>query len=141
MSTEFIAVLGTLLGALVGGAINYVSSRSVKSREWQLALARDQAQLRQRLYAEFLIEAQHLVVQSREDKIRSLSELNALTAKFAEIRLVAYQPLVEASKAVADYALTSHAAQPATEVAEFFALTDRFILAARNDIETILKNV
>ena len=72
--------------------------------------------------------------------IRSLSELNTLTAKLAEVRLVAPQSLVDASKAMADYALTSHAAQPAAEAAEFFTLTDRFILAARHDIETILKN-
>ncbi len=138
MQSEVIAVLGTLSGALLVGLINYFSNRSVKNHEWRLALARDQVAGRQKLYAEFLVEAQRLVVQAREDKISSLTDLNALNAKFSEVCLVAPQSVIEVAKKLADYAITSHAVQPASEVADFFALKSDFIEAAREDLAKVL---
>lgn len=138
MTAESIAVLGTLLGALVGGLLNYLSSRSVKNHEWRLALARDQAATRQKLYAELLVEAQRLVILAREEKINSLTDLNALNEKFAEVSLVAPDSVVESAQKLADYAITSHSAQPAKEVADFFKLKTEFIAAARQDIARIL---
>jgi hypothetical protein len=127
MPTELIAVLGTLFGALVGGLINYFSSRSVKNHEWRLSLAKDQAVSRQKLYAELLVEAQRLVIQAHEEKISSLADLNTLTGKFAEVSLVAPDTVVEAAKKLTDAALTSHSAPPAKEVADFFKLRAAFI--------------
>jgi hypothetical protein len=135
---EILAVLGTLLGALVGGLINYFSSRSVKNHEWRLALAKDQVASRQKLYAEFLVEAQRLVVQAREEKITSLADLNALNSKFAEVSLVAPDGVVEAAQKLTDSAITSHSAQPAKEVADFFKLKMSFIAEARQDIARVL---
>lgn len=138
MPSEVIAILGTLSGALLVGLINYFSNRSVKNQEWRLALARDQVASRQKLYAEFLVEAQRLVVLAREDKISSLTDLNALNGKYAEVCLVAPRIVVEEAKKLADYAVTSHAVQPAKEVADFFALKERFIAVAREDMTKVL---
>ena len=138
MPPEAIAVLGTLFGALAGGLINYLSSRSVKNHEWRLALAKDQAVSRQKLYAEFLVEAQRLVVQAREEKISSLADLNALNGKFAEVSLVAPDRVMETAQKLADAAITSHSAPPATEVTDFFKLKAAFIAAARQDIARVL---
>lgn len=138
MSSELIAVLGTLFGALVGGLINYVATRSMKNHEWRLALARDQAASRQKLYAEFLVEAQRLVVQAREEKVSSLSDLNVLNGKFGEVSLLASDSVIEAAKKLADYAITSNSRQPAKEVVDFFKLKEAFIAAARQDIATVL---
>jgi hypothetical protein len=140
MPSELVAVIGTLFGALVGGSINYFSSRSVKSHEWRLALARDQAQSRQKLYAEFLVEVQRLVMQAREEKIKSLSDLNPLNGKFAEVSLLAPENVIDAAKHLADYAITSHCAQPASEVTNFFAVKQSFVVVARKDIESILRD-
>lgn len=138
MPPELIAVLGTLFGALIGGLINYFSSRDVKNHEWKLSLARDQAAFRQKLYAEFLVEVQHLVVQAREEKITSLADLNALNGKFAEVSLVAPDSVVEVAQKLADYAITSHSVPPAKEVADFFKLKTAFIATARQDIARVL---
>lgn len=138
MPSETIAVLGALSGVLIGGLINYLASRSVKDREWKLAVAKEQSAIRHRLYAEFLTETQRLVVQAREEKISSLAELNMLNGKFAEISLVAPGGVMEAAKKLADYAITSHCAQPAKEVADFFKLKEAFIAAARDDIAGVL---
>ncbi len=138
MPSETIAVLGTLSGVLIGGFINYLASRSVKNHEWKLALAKEQSTIRHKLYAEFLVETQRLVVQAREEKISSLADLNMLYGKFAEVSLVASGMVVEAAKKLADYVITSHSAQPAKEVADFFKLKEAFIAVARQDIAEVL---
>jgi len=138
MPNELIAILGALGGVLVGGLINYVATRSVKHHEWKLALAKDQIASRQKLYAEFIVEAQRLVVQSRENKISSLVDLDQLNGKFAEVSLVAPETVVLAAHAVADYAQCSHAAESAAIVSNFFTLRQKFIDAARKDIASIL---
>ncbi len=138
MPSETIAVLGTLSGVLIGGFINYLASRSVKNHEWKLALAKEQSAIRHKLYAEFLVETQRLVVQAREEKISSLADLNMLNGKFAEVSLVASGMVVEAAKKLADYVITSHSAQPAKEVADFFKLKEAFIAVARQDIAEVL---
>ena len=91
MPSEVVAVLGALAGVLIGGLVNYFTHRSVKNHEWRLALARDDAARRQKLYSEFLVEAQKLVAQAREEKLTSLCDLNPIYGKLAEIRLVAGQ--------------------------------------------------
>ena len=138
MPSETIAVLGTLSGVLIGGFINYLASRSVKNHEWKLALAKEQSTIRHKLYAEFLVETQRLVVQAREEKISSLADLNMLNGKFAEVSLVASGMVVEAAKKLADYVITSHSAQPAKGVADFFKLKEAFIAVARQDIAEVL---
>ena len=138
MPPEVIAIVGTLSGAVVVGIINYFSNRSVKNHEWRLARARDQISVRQKLYSEFLVETQRLVVQSREEKISSLSDLNPVNGKFAEICLVASEVVIEEAKKLADYAITSHSVQPAKEVANFFTLKESFIAAARIDMAKAL---
>ena len=138
MPPEVIAIIGTLSGAVVVGAINYFSNKKVKNHEWRLALARDQISVRQKLYSEFLVEAQRLVVQAREEKISSLSDLNPINGKFAEISLVASEVVIDEAKKLADYAITSHSVQPAKEVANFFTLKESFIAAARKDMAKVL---
>ena len=138
MAPEITTTIAALGGTLVGGLINYLSSRSVKNQEWRLSLAKDQAASRQKLYSEFLVEAQRLVIQAHEEKISSLSDLNALNGKFAEVSLVAPDSVVEAAKKLTDAAITSHSVPPAKEVADFFKLRAACIAAVRQDIASVL---
>jgi hypothetical protein len=138
MPADITAVIGALSGVLIGGLINYFASRSVKNHEWRLVLAKEQSTVRHKIYAEFLVETQRLVTQAREGKITSLSDLDLLNGKFAELSFVAPDRVLEAAKKLADYAITSHGAQPAEEVAEFFKLREVFVATARKDIATTL---
>ena len=138
MQSEVVAVLGTLGGVLLTGTINYFSNRNGRNHAWRLALARDQVAIRQKLYAEFLVEAQRLVVQAREERVTALRDLNAMNCKFAEVCLVSSVPVIEVAKKLANYSLTSQAVQPADEVANFAFLKDCFIAAARVDMARIL---
>lgn len=78
MPSELIAVLGTLLGALIGGLINYFANRSAKKHEWSLALAKDNIALRQKLYSEFLVETQRLVIIAADKKVSSASDFSSV---------------------------------------------------------------
>lgn len=138
MPNELIAVLGALGGVLVGGLTNYVATRSVKHHEWQLALAKDQVATRQKLYAEFLVEVQRLVIQSRENKISSLADFDPLNGNFTEVSLVAPETFVHTARAVTDYAVCSHSIDSAATVPNFFVLKQVFIDAARKDIASTL---
>jgi len=104
---KLIAVVGTLSGALLVGVINYFSNRGAKNHEWRLALARDQVAIRQKLYAAFLVEAQRLTMQGREEKISSLSDSNEMNGKFSEVCLIASDAVIVEAKKLADYAVTS----------------------------------
>lgn len=138
MRTDVIAILGTLGGALVVGLINYFSNRSVKNLEWRLTLARERTAGRQKLYAEFLVEAQHFVALNRANKITSLAEQDGLNGKLAEVCLIAPAGVIEEAKKLVQYAITSSAQQPAKEVADFDELKKNFIVAARDDMALIL---
>ncbi|MGY6276734.1 hypothetical protein [Methylomonas sp. MgM2] len=78
ITSEIVAIAGALAGVLLGGLINYFASRSVKNHEWKLAIAKEQSVVRQKLYSEFLVEAQRLVIQSHDEKASTLNELNVL---------------------------------------------------------------
>lgn len=138
MPPEVVSILGTLGAVLVGGFISYLAGKSTKKHEWRLSIARERAASNQQLYAEFLVEAERLVMEEREDKISSLSDQSPMKAKFAEVCLVASGELVAQARTLADYALTSHSAQSSKEVADFPKLKQAFISAARQDIARTL---
>ena len=138
MPAELVAVLGTLSGALLVGVINYFSNKGMKNHEWRLALARDQFTIRQKLYAELLVESHRLVIQAREEKISSLADLNAINGKYAEVCLVGTTAVIEDAEKLTGYAITSYSTQPASEIAEFYTLKRSFIAAARKDMAKVL---
>lgn len=134
MPSELVAVLAALAGVILGGLINFLASRNVKDREWRLALAKEQIASRQKLYSEFLIECQRLVVEAMEEKVASPRELNTMNSKFAQITLIANEEVVECAKKVADYALSSHSQAGVGASKDFFSIKQRFINAARKEI-------
>ncbi len=136
MRSELIAVVGALAGVIIGGLINFLASRSAKNLEWRQALAREKMSTRQKLYAEFLVECQRLVVAAMEEKLSGPRELNVMNGKFAEISLVADEKVIECAKKLADYALSSHS-QGGVGDRDFFVLKQSFINAARTEIASL----
>jgi hypothetical protein len=137
---EMIALIGAvsaLAGVLIGGVMNYLTHRSIKKQEWRLTLTRDQLQLRQKVYAEFLVEAQRMLSLGREDKIKSLSDLDPLKGKFAEVSMFAPPEVFKAAQKLADASMTSQQTPPAKEVASFFQLKENFVAAVRADLAMV----
>lgn len=138
MTSEIIAITGTLAGVFLGGLINYIASRNVKNHEWKLSIAKEQSAVRQKLYSEFFVEAQRLIIQSHEEKLSSLNEFDALSGKFAEITLIAPDDVVEAANQIVEYAITSHGEKSEKETGYFSKIKMKFITAARRDITDVL---
>lgn len=138
MSNELVAALSALGGALLGGILNYWATRSINHYGWKLALVKDQAVARQKLYAEFIVEAQRLVIQSREKRTASLADLDPLNGKFAEVSLIAPEDVVHIAREVTDYALCDHSADDAATVSMFSKLKQEFVNAARKDIASTI---
>lgn len=137
--TAVIGAISALTGVLIGAAMNYLTHRNIKRQEWRLALARDHMHLRQKVYAEFLVETQRMLSLGREDKIKSLTDLDPLKAKFAELSMFAPPEVFKAAQKLADAAISSQQTPPAKEVANFFQLKEDFIAAIRADLAIVIQ--
>lgn len=62
--TPLLSFLSTASVALLAGMLSYAAGKGMKRHEWDLNLRREKVELRRRLYAEFLAEANRLILQS-----------------------------------------------------------------------------
>lgn len=134
MPSELIAIISTLVGAVVAGVISYIAGRGMKTHEWKLALAREEIASRKSLYVAFLAESQRLLIQSTHTKISSVTELKDLDARFAEISLLSSAPVVEAAKLIVDSILSAHTAGRERDDTNFYARKQSFIDAVRQEL-------
>jgi uncharacterized membrane protein YdjX (TVP38/TMEM64 family) len=90
METQTLVALfgvgGVIIGSAVGGIISFLSARSMRRMEWQLSLAEKDILNRESLYAEFLTQANRLVLQSIERNISLGTDLTTLIALETKIR-------------------------------------------------------
>jgi hypothetical protein len=138
MPIELFGILGPLTGALVGGLIAFFATRATKRHEWRLSIAKEQSAARLKIYAQFVAEAQRMSLRGRIRGVTELEEYDPLNGLFAEITLVAPEHVISAARTLADAALTVSMPPTANENREFFALKERFISAAREDIDSTL---
>ncbi|WP_374244380.1 hypothetical protein [Zoogloea sp.] len=138
MPTELIAVLGTLSGVAVGGALNYLATKRVKNLEWRFTIAKEQAATRQKLYAEFIVEAQRLTMQAMDSKVSTAAALDPMSSKFAEISLLAPENVIDAARSLLNNTLEEHSANSKPEAGNFYKLKSEFIVAAKLDIESLM---
>jgi hypothetical protein len=135
LTNTTLTMLATLIGALVAGVISFIAGRSLKTHEWKLAVIKETIATRRRIYAEFLSEADRLMMQSIEDKIDRLTALNELTTKFSEISLLSPDPVIEAAKVVFDAVISAHARDSKSVGGRnFYKDKQNFIAAAKKEI-------
>ena len=138
MSPEVVALIATLSGVVIGGLMNLLSTRSTKTHEWKLALRRDQANTRQRVYSEFLSQCELLVLMRRAGDSESLAEQSPVRTKFAEVSLVAPEHVVAIAKKLMEHAVVADRNPPAKEATTLKELQAEFTLSARTDINSLL---
>jgi hypothetical protein len=140
MTSELIAIFGTLGRVIVTTIANYFSNRGVKNHEWRLALAKEQLVIRQKLYSSFLSEVQRLAVGGIEKKLSSISELDDLGGKIAEMSLIAPDRIMSEASKLVDYVVYIHRESTVNEPRDFYVMKKIFIQIARQDMEEILSN-
>ncbi len=138
MTSEIITITSTLGVAIVAGVISYLAGKGLKTHEWTLTLAKDEISARKLLYSSFLAEAQRLIIQSIEEKLNRVTELNKLQDCYAEITLLGSTDLVEAATRVFDCVLTAHSREENKfGSANFHAIKQLFVQTARTELTSL----
>jgi hypothetical protein len=133
---EYVAILGTLAGVLVGGLLNFLITKSVKHQEWRLALARDQLSKRQALYADFLAEIQRLTAQRIYRQLEIPKDVHDLDRLVAEMTLLSPDGVTDAARNLRRHLLRNSSASadaPADEPT-FNQLNRAFLEVAKADL-------
>lgn len=139
MTPEAIAILAALGGTLSGGFVTYLSGRNLKDREWKLGLLRDRLRDREKLYADFLVNAQRLVMKAMESKIQNPTELDIMNNEFARIEMVAAESIVEAARKICNHILIRHSQDSDKDEKDFFELKQAFIESVRKEFSSLEK--
>jgi hypothetical protein len=131
--TPLLSFLSTASVALLAGMLSYAAGKGMKRHEWDLNLRREKVELRQRLYAEFLAEANRLILQSIQKKSGELTAFYKISEKFSEIELISAEPVSSAAKSIFDKAVSSNVIEE-KEGTNFFDLKRNFIQQVRIEI-------
>jgi hypothetical protein len=126
-------LISTALVALLAGTLSYSAGKGMTSHEWKLNLRREKVAIRQRLYADFLAEADRQMLQSIDEKSSTATAFYEITRNFSEITLLASAPVAKAARAICDHIIHAHATEssPGTD---FDQLKQGFIRDARSEI-------
>lgn len=119
--------------AILAAWLSYMAGKGMKRQEWDLALRREKVAARQRLYADFLVEADRQTLLSLEKKSSEPTAFHEITRIFAEIELLSPDGVTEAAKAICSEVIGSHGAEE-KERGNFYELKQTFIREARVEI-------
>jgi hypothetical protein len=137
MSAQLIPVFSALIGVLLGGILNFFTTKSVKQQEWKLTLVKDRINFQTKLFSDFILCTQRMLMQSMEKKISNPTELNQMNDYFSLIELSATDNVVDASKQICDYILANNLADPKEETRNFYTLKQDFIRFARTELREL----
>lgn len=137
MPPEVTTLIAALGGTALGGYINYIASRSAKTREWKLGLRREKITERIDLYSAFLVSAQKMVMLSIEGKPQTPSQVDSINNEFARIELLSPPSIVEAAKQVCDYVIVAHSQSKDNDERSFFSLKQTFIRESRRELSAL----
>ncbi|MEP0000447.1 MULTISPECIES: hypothetical protein [Pseudomonadota] len=136
LSITMIGAVSALLGALIGGALSYFSTKSINTKEWVRSIAREEIQDRRHLYSSFLEEISRLEMKSHKEKTGDISEFDKVANFIAQIELFGTEETLSAAGKLADHALTSHAAN-SQATSSYPELRKKFVKAVRGEIESL----
>ena len=133
LPVPLLSFISTASVAVVAGTLSYVAGKGMKKHEWALNMRREKVVTRQRLYADFLAEADRQVLQSMKEKVGDVAAFYELTRKFSEIELLSSDEVCAAAKLICDHVISSHAIDGKVGTA-FYDLKRTFIHSARTEM-------
>lgn len=136
LSITMISAVSALLGALIGAALSYFSTKSINTKEWMRSIAREEIQGRRNLYSSFLEEISRLEMKSHKEKAVNIFEFDKIANFIAQIELFGTEETLSAAGKLADHALTSHTAT-AQPTNSYPTLRKQFIKAVGGEIESL----
>ncbi|WP_164606937.1 hypothetical protein [Rhodopseudomonas sp. BR0M22] len=125
--------ISTASVAALAGLLSYAVGKGMKRYELELNIRREGVSMKQRLYAEFLAEANRQTLQSIDVKNVKADSFSVITCKLAEIELVSSPEVVDAAKEICSYVIDAHGKESDPR-GNFFDLTQVFIQNARREL-------
>ncbi|HEY9198967.1 MAG TPA: hypothetical protein VIR60_06340 [Gammaproteobacteria bacterium] len=139
-----VGVGGALLGSAIGGFTSYLSTRSVRRLEWKLSFVENEIHSRESLYADFLTEANRLVLHQVEGKLHRATEMTTLFALEARIWFFS-DSVGKAARDLALYVLNDNIKDKEAEAGEekksYSTLRDSYITECKKNISDMKCNV
>lgn len=117
---------------------SYLIGRGTRLHEWKLALIRERLLERRQLYAKFLAEADRNMLSLSSGGAKSIDNVMALFAMYAEISLLSPDAVQEAAKMLCDHVLSANAEKSGAESrSDYFTRKKAFLNAARSEIASL----
>lgn len=134
--SDYVAIIGTLAGVLVGGLVNFLATRMAKRHEWRLTLARDQIIRREQLYSDYLAEARRLTGEAIFRQLQVPGDVRDLDKMLAQMTLLSPVPVVDAARELRRYLVRMRTAENGTSPDEpaINQLSKSFVESARQDL-------
>lgn len=135
-----VGVGSALIGSAIGGLISFFSTRSVRRMEWVPSLAEKNIHTRESLYADFLTEANRLMLEAIDGKLSQSTAFATLVG--LEARLWFFSNAVgEAARNIVVCVMDHHSQEPKNDTLGFPELRDKFIAQCKEDVLALRKNV
>jgi hypothetical protein len=136
-----VGVGGSLFGSAVGGLTSYFASRSVRRMDWELTLVEKDIDKREALYADFLTEANRVMMHSAVGESLPALELKALVT--LESRIWFYsEPVAEIAREIAKFLFGVDSSDGTKDKdSRYPALRDKYLAACKKDLTAMRKNV
>ncbi|GAX34133.1 hypothetical protein [Nodularia sp. NIES-3585] len=140
VNAAIIAFFAGILITLLGGFISYLTNKSIKLKEWQLILIKEDITIRQKIYSDFLGQANKLLLFSIEEKASSVKELDSIINYFSQIEILATQEVIEQAKKLANYVLDANTQSSNKQNQDFNNIKKHFIEAVKDELSK-LRNI
>jgi hypothetical protein len=143
MQTEtlvaFVGVGGSLFGSIVGGLTSFFASRSVRRMDWQLGLLEKDIRAREVLYADFLTEANRVMMHSVAGDLLPTLELKSLVTLEARIWFYS-EPVAEVAREIARMLMGLNSKNHEDD-SSFPSLRDKYLQACRSSLMELRKGL
>jgi hypothetical protein len=100
MDPAIISALSALIGSLIGGVSTFAASWLTQHRQLRIQLLLQEAAKREKLYADFIIEASKRLTEAWGKQAEGPDVLAGLYAAMERIRLISSGPVLQAAEQV-----------------------------------------
>lgn len=135
-----IGVTSALLGTVIGGYISYFTNKNLKIKEWHLSLTKEDMTIRNKVYSDFLGEANRLILFSIEEKASSIKEFDSLINYFSQVELLGTEKVIEQAKKLVDCVLAGNTQSANKQNQDFNHEKKYFIEAAKDELSKLRDN-
>ena len=136
--TTLAPALFGLLGTFAGGLITFLTSLSLKSKEWQHELQQKDIAKRENLYAAFLQESANLLMRSIDSKPKNATDYIQIGTLKAQIRMISSPEVISAADNLFSYVLHCNTEKGKEKNAKEVGMTS-FSSACREELDRLKK--